>query len=170
MRIFFCGAPGVGKSTLVHEIAKQIPSLVVHDSMSALFMKSKEEQFESTTFQNRVNLYCLNIFLNSDRDLIMSRSIIDSLALNTDKTSLEYIQSLVPDSVRRDDFYFYLPIEFEISEREDGLRSTDRDYQSDIDKKIYNTFCSFPSKNKYLISGSRESRVNKILEIVTNGN
>ena len=167
MRIFFCGAPGVGKSTLVHKIAEQIPSLVVHDSMSALFMKSKEEQFESSTFQNKVNLYCLNIFLNSDKDLIMSRSIIDSLALNTDKISLEYIQSLVFDSIREDDFYFYLPIEFEVSEREDGLRSTDKDYQSEIDKKIFNIFCRFPSKSKYLISGSIESRVSKILEIVT---
>ena len=169
MRIFFCGAQGTGKSTLVYKLAHHFLSMKVYDSMSSLFMKRKEEQF-TDTFQNRVNVYCFNIFLNSTEDLIMSRSIIDSLAMNTKMKDIKYIQSLVKDSIRCDDYYFYLPIEFEISQREDGLRVLDSKYQKKIDKRIFKYFSMFPSQNKFIIRGTIEERLQSILKVIRNGN
>jgi adenylate kinase family enzyme len=165
MRVFFCGAQGTGKSTLVQLLAKQLPQMIVHDSMSALFMKNKDEQF-TDTFQNRVNVYCWNIFLNSENNIIMSRSIIDSLALNIKQKDLIYINSIISDCIRKNDFYFYLPIEFEISQREDGLRELDPEYQFAVDKVIYRTFNDFPAENKYVLRGSIEERLEQILKVI----
>lgn len=167
MRIFFCGAQGTGKSTLVYRLSHYFPNAEIYDSMSALFMKKKEEQF-TESFQNKVNVYCFNIFLNSREDLIMSRSIIDSLAMNTKKKDLNFIESLILDSIRDDDYYFYLPIEFKISQREDGLRELDSKYQKKIDKKILRYFNEHPAKKKFIIKGTIEERLQQILKIIRN--
>lgn len=137
----------------------------VHDSMSALFMKEKSQQF-TDTFQNKVNVYCFNIFLNSPDGVIMSRSLIDSIAMNVKEKDQAYIESLVDDSIRDTDYYFYLPVEFKISQREDGLRELDPAYQRSIDEKIRKTFHRYPSKNKFEISGSIEDRLTQILTVV----
>ena len=165
MRIFFCGAPGVGKSTLLKELHKLYPEYIVHDSMSALFMDRQEQQF-TDSFQNKVNVYCFNIFLNSGDNIIMSRSIIDSLALNTKPKDLEYIESLVPYAIRKTDVFIYLPIEFEISQREDGLRVLDKVYQSYIDKRIRTELrLRIPDFQAFTVTGSIEERVERLKKI-----
>ena len=166
MRIFFCGAQGTGKSTLVQLLAKKFPRMTIHDSMSALFMSNKDEQF-TDSFQNRVNVYCWNIFLNSDENIIMSRSIIDSLAMNKKSRDLNYINGILDDCIRENDYFFYLPIEFEISQREDGLRELSSEYQRAVGDSIFKIFLSFPSKKKYMISGMINERFDQILKILS---
>ena len=145
MRIFFTGAQGTGKSTLVKELAKRHPELTVHDSMSKIFMKGDKNNQLTSDFQKRISLYCLNLYVN-DRDFISSRSYFDSIAYptyhvnqNIDNQTILDMVRLYEDLMFEDDcIYFYLPIEFEISEGNNLLRITDKEYQQSIDRIIKN--------------------------------
>ena len=143
MRIFFTGAQGTGKSTLVKELAKRHPELTVHDSMSKKFMDGDKDKQLTSEFQKRISLYCLNLYVN-ERNFISSRSYFDSIAYPTYHINHDKDNTIILDMVRiyeklmfEDDcIYFYLPIEFEISEGNNLLRITDPNYQREIDKII----------------------------------
>lgn len=59
------------------------------------------------------------------------------------------------------DFVFYLPIEFPIED--DGIRSTDPEFQRKIDERYKNVLNEWDIKHE-VISGSIEDRLQKILE------
>lgn len=178
MRIFFTGAQGTGKSTLVKELSKRHPELTVHDSMSRKFMNgSKENQF-SDDFQKRISLYCLNLYVN-ERDIICSRSYFDSIAYPTYHISgdnnnvglIRMVRTFESQMFQDDCIYFYLPIEFEISEGNNDLRITDPTYQKDIDeiirKEIDYINTKYPGK-VITLHGTVEERLQKIEECLSN--
>ena len=172
MRIFFTGAQGTGKSTLVKELAKRHPELTVHDSMSKIFMKGDKNNQLTPDFQKRISLYCLNLYVN-DRDFISSRSYFDSIAYPTYYVHQNIDNQIILDMVRlyedlmfEDDcIYFYLPIEFEISEGNNLLRITDKEYQRGIDEIIKDEIeyinTVYPGK-VITLHGSVEERLREI--------
>lgn len=167
MRIFFCGAQGVGKSTLVKKLALEYGDFFeVHDSMSHLFMKESLEQFEDS-FQNKILLHCLNIFANNDRNIIMSRSFVDALAYNENNTvRRDFIKYMVKDLIKEGDLFIYIPIEIPLTRAGNILRDLNPIYQQEIDRLIKFYFNEIPEKFRFVVSGSLEERFFKLKSII----
>jgi len=184
MRIFFCGAQGTGKSTLVNELKFILPEYETMDSPSRLFIKEGEKRvqrsFESKEymdFQKKIILHCLNYYVLR-KNFYSSRSIIDSYAyinyaLKHSKNSsvtiflhsmLSVLDTYLDFCFEEDTVYFYLPIEFEIGEN-NSLRDTDSTYQKEIDELIKSTikYVEFKFNCKiHTLTGKVQERVERI--------
>lgn len=149
MRIFLCGAQGVGKSTLVMSIPKRF-FLERKDSFSKKFLtkdssaqRSESENFEE--FQDKILLHCLAEYV-SGSNFIASRSIIDSLAYlevnkaKKRKTLVSMIENYQKYLLTENDIYVYLPIEFELTKDGNEVRDTDKEYQVKVDESIRRNF------------------------------
>ena len=192
MRIFFCGAQGTGKSTLVHALHSNFdPQYKKIDSMSKLFLTEKRKNVQTNidspeyfSFQKEILLYCLNLYI-FEPEFISSRSIIDSYAylyyaLRHTKTNKENIGRLFSilqmyeDSCFGDDtLYFYLPVEFEISKDGNALRNTDDVYQKEIEKLMMDSIEEIKNRrnvNFYTVTGTVEERLIKVKEILNQYN
>lgn len=180
MKIFLCGAQGTGKSTLVTSLPADY-GLEIKDSFSKRFLdKNPDIQNSSNVnydeFQDKILLYCLNQYVN-DKDFISSRSIIDSFAyLNAcdskNKIQLSNILNHYREYVLgEDDIYIYLPIEFPISKGNNENRNTDFEYQLRVDEQMQTYFKKLQKHATgaqfYTITGSRESRLEQLIKIIT---
>lgn len=169
MRIFLTGAQGTGKSTLVKQLAELLPNHELHDSMSREFMKGDKNVQFTSEFQKQISLYCLNLYVNK-RDIICSRSYFDSIAYPKHANEYPEIINMVEnyrDLMFQDDcYYFYLPIEFEISDGGNDLRVTDKQYQKEIDQIIQEEIKKIGSDRVFTITGSIGERINKIIKIL----
>ena len=173
MRVFFTGAQGTGKSTLVNKIFSEY-YLCRFDSMSRDFMKKRDDQF-TDYFQKRISLYCLNKYVNED-DFICSRSFFDSIAYPTHSGHKDMVAMvrMYEDMLFEDDcIYFYLPIEFSISENGNNLRVTDEKYQKDIDQLIRNEIENQKvlghleeGRNFFVLTGSIEQRLEQVRKVL----
>lgn len=173
MRVFLTGAQGTGKSTIVNKISEEYD---IHrfDSMSRNFMKKKDDQF-TNYFQKRISLYCLNLYVN-ENDFICSRSFFDSIAYpahSKDDKIVEMVR-LYEDMLFEDDcIYFYIPIEFEISNGGNNLRAIDKDYQHEIDEEIRREIEHQreighlkQDENFFILTGNIDERLNKVRDIL----
>lgn len=183
MRIFFSGAQGTGKSTLVHEISKLLPDLTVEDSMSKIFMNNKDIQTDFNSdgfleFQTKITLYHLNNMINVN-NIICSRSTADSYAYmmyayqrSTNKNVKSLLSSLL-DIVEQCNLIqknykvlnIYVPVMFDISDGGNSLRNTDRQYQLDIDSLLSN-YVSDGYKFYTVKSLSIEDRVQEVMGVI----
>lgn len=170
MRIFLTGAQGTGKSTLVNCISEVFPTLKKRDSMSKKFMNDIEDQ-TTDDFQKKISLYCLNMYVNG-RNFISSRSYFDSIAYPTvnDKVKWEKLiemnRSYKSYMFQDDCYYFYLPIEFRISNRGNNLRLVDPFYQKKVDTIIRNEINHTDFEHIYTITGNVDERLHKIISIL----
>lgn len=174
MRVFFTGAQGTGKSTLVRKVNSEFVTLKMFDSMSRVFMRKKEDQ-KTDDFQKQISLYCLNLYVNED-DFVSSRSYFDSIAYpqyGGYKNILDMV-SIYEDMLFEDDcIYFYAPIEFKISSGGNELRLTDEKYQEDIDLLIRKEIEIQKEKghlvegeNFFVLTGDVEQRMSIIREVL----
>jgi len=184
MKIFFSGAQGTGKSTLVYEIAKLLPELTVEDSMSKIFMDTKEIQTDFNNdrfldFQTKITLYHLNNMINVD-NVICSRSTADSYAYmmyayqHSNNDNVKSLLSSLLDVVEQCNLIqknqggvlnIYVPIMFEISDGGNSLRNTDKQYQQDIDSLLANY--TSEGYNFYTVKSlSIEDRVKEIMGVI----
>ena len=178
MRVFLCGAQGTGKSTLTLKLKPLM--LEKRDSFSKSFLDNDSSIQRSTSekyreFQDKILLYCLNEYVNSN-NFIASRSIIDSFAyLTVNKADAEVqLKNLLyhySDYLfREDDIYVYLPIEFEVSKDNNSNRDIDLQYQRDIDKQIskyFNKFrTTYPKATFITLTGDVESRLRVLEETI----
>jgi len=179
MRIFLCGAQGVGKSTLVTSIPEEL-GLEIKDSYSRKFLEKNPDIQNSANpdyneFQDKILLYCLNQYVN-DKNFISSRSIIDSFAyLKVCGSDNEVILSNLINHYRdyltaEDCIYIYIPIEFKISEGGNDLRNTDSQYQLNVDTAMQKYFNGIKKYSKgaqfHTITGSREERLEQLINII----
>lgn len=173
MRVFLCGAQGVGKSTIISNIQTFLSK---KDSFSKRFLlKDKHIQLKESPynreFQDRIILHCLNIYVNED-NFIASRSIIDSYAYIEINNPEEIFYKNILDYYSKylfteKDLYCYIPIEFEISLSGNSLRNDDKKYQELIDKKIRDIFNTLKDKHKstfLILEGTLENRIYKLLK------
>ena len=183
MKIFFGGAQGTGKSTLVEELGKIIPNYEQKESSTKLFLKNKEDQHFSSPgyieFEMREALYCLNNYVNSD-NFISCRSVIDLYAYLFDaaekcqeystkifiKNMVNTISLYLPLCMK-DAIYFYLPVEFEINDN-NPLRDTNKEFQKQIEKQMEYAAKMISSQGGkvYTITGTVEERMEKIQNIL----
>lgn len=174
MRVFFTGAQGTGKSTLVNKIFEEFVTLKRFDSMSRDFMKKREDQF-TDYFQKRISLHCLNLYVNEE-DFVSSRSFFDSIAYPTysgHKDMVNMVRTYEDMLFENDCIYFYIPIEFAISERGNDLRVIDEKYQKDIDRIIRNEIETQKilghleeGRNFFILKGSIDERMEQIRSIL----
>lgn len=182
MRLFFTGSHGTGKSTIVNKIG--LKGLNVYDSFSKKFLSNKDQQKgdhkDFYSFQLRIFSHCANIYINED-NFISSRSFIDTLAYtNLSRTSKldisilkmtqniqnmcnEYINLLKNES---DIFYFYTPIEFDLTDDNNELRLNDNiNFQQQVDADIrhYLNINRIPYTT---LSGTVEERMEKVKEVI----
>ena len=179
MRVFLCGAQGVGKSTLVTSLPSEF-GLEIKDSFSRKFLEKNPDIQNSTNvdfneFQDKILLYCLDQYVN-DKDFISSRSIIDSYAYLSvckpeEDVMLKNILGHYMDYVTTEDcIYIYIPIEFQISGGNNDLRNTDSEYQRNIDQQMQKFFNKLKRHSKgadfHIITGDRETRLEKLKTII----
>lgn len=168
MRIFFTGAQGTGKSTLVYELHRMYPQLKMYDSMSRKFMEGKKDVQFTEDFQKKISLYCLDFYVN-DRDFICSRSYFDSIAYPMHGNDIDIVNMvrLYQKYMFEDDcLYFYLPIEFQLSNGGNNLRVTDEKYQHEIDQILRAEIERVNYDKLFTLTGSIEERTKDMQRIV----
>jgi len=143
MKYFLTGAQGTGKTTIMNAL------LVPFDKIQGLtrqvitqknlpINENATEYTQKCIFDKYLNRF------NNDAVFISERSLIDVVAYTTylyknnkvSKTFLIEQEKQLKNFINRfpDAIYFYLPILFDI--QEDGVRSTDKKFQKEIDDII----------------------------------
>ena len=179
MKIFLCGAQGVGKSTLVADLPSRY-KLEKKDSFSKKFLAenpliqtSANSKYDE--FQDKILLYCLSQYIN-DKNFISSRSIIDSFAYISANDSEKKIPLMnILNHYREyllteDDIYIYLPVEFPISLDNNENRNIDIEYQQKVDEQMQRYFNNLRGLNTpsqfYILTGGSESRLKSLIKII----
>lgn len=184
MRVFLTGSQGVGKSSISEKLVSTY-DFVAFDSRSKKFIKPENKNvqtdFDSSEFlkfQKLIYQFCLNeyLFERNSKNIIFSRSIVDSYAYikyafdkTRDHVNKIQLGHLLEDiNIYRDlieGTYFYIPIEFQITEKGNHLRALDEKYQKEIDILIKEYLDN--SKISYItLTGSIDERVQQIMKEV----
>jgi nicotinamide riboside kinase len=164
MKLAGVGSMGVGKTTLVNEVAKVmewtiLPELA-REMMNAGYKLDKgvDVATEYVMIEKQIELE------QYSRPWIADRCLIDIWA---------YCKVLFPDEApllntivqklkeTEYDIIVYIPPEFPIED--DGIRSTDTQFQTNIDNAIKEILCSF---EHYTVTGSVEKRTKTVVDII----
>ena len=144
MKIAFCGAQGVGKSTLVNILLDSpLYSNYTRASNPQRILKTFAKDFninELTTTLSQTSIAAVYSTEIISRDnYISDRSLIDVFAYtvaskNISKDDKYNIINTFSPIINQYDIVFYIPIEF--NTEEDGIRNTDITYRDLIDTHI----------------------------------
>ena len=162
MKVAITGAMGVGKTTLAEQIGQMqlmrvLPEVarVMEDLGYKLDAEATPElESKIADYQSRLE--------NEYTEWVADRCLVDTLA---------YTMALFPEENRLQneindklcdaeyDIILYIPPEFPIEN--DGVRSTDKEFQQTIDRTIRMILSTM--KNVFIIRGSREERLQEAL-------
>lgn len=176
MKIFFTGAQGSGKTTLVNELKKYLPDYEIIDSLAKDVSKKGETWTKNNLMKFQISV--LGIYLSkwfSTDNFISSRSISDTYAyLNEDIriTDDENIKSFYNKIIGwtedlKDVFnlneciHIYVPPVIELKEKEG--RSVDKEFQKRVDQDILNYLDTYKIRYIKVEKISIEDRVNEII-------
>lgn len=164
MKIAFCGAHGVGKSTLLqHEFWKN--SSFINYKVIESYSRNHSKGWIDKRRQFQVNTrYILSHIYNTN--FISARSIFDPWAYSRLNINLDFNFQLFNLAVKfiNYDFLFYIPIEFDIYD--DGVRPQDKDFQRAIDIEISNLL-RFYHIPYHIITGGVDCRIGMIRDIMS---
>jgi len=187
MRVCMVGSHGVGKSTLLAILKEKYPHYDIQ--LESLTRKTINDptKLNFTTPEESEKLlaeaYMQYFITNKDKDFISARGMIDVLAYSMylakkngnigEKVMLgiqEKIEKL--KEMKLFDLVLYIPIEFDLPEVEKGAKfregQEDKQYREDIDGIIKFLLCGY--NIPYVkISGSKDERINKIVELLEKG-
>lgn len=161
------GAHGVGKTTLLDEVRKEMKHLYITDGVSRPVKKWLRENVQDSNLrleQSLINtLTEWNWIQNLNNPIYTStRSVIDSIIYSKCLGFPDLSESslnIFINNQSREVKYFYIPIEFEL--KSDGIRFTDREFQHTIDREIKSFITAFKIP-VIEIKGSLQERVNLI--------
>jgi nicotinamide riboside kinase len=141
MKIVITGAQGVGKTTLAHQIKKDFPDFEILPEAARLAVEAGYKLDETATAETELWLIAKQIELESkEAKWVADRCAIDLLAyiqhlFSEEVELLEFATKTLVPRFSNYDLVLYLPGgEFPIED--DGLRTTDVEFQHAVDKKI----------------------------------
>lgn len=177
MKIFFTGAQGSGKSTLVEEIKKYFPNYEIIDSLAKKVSKTNEVWNKDNLMKFQISV--LGIYLSkwfSTDNFISSRSISDTYAyLNEDikitedsdtkqfyKNLIKWTEDLKDVFNLNECIHIYVPPVIELKEKEG--RSVDKEFQKRVDQDILKYLDTYKIRYIKVEKLSIEDRVKEIVE------
>jgi nicotinamide riboside kinase len=170
MKIAIIGAQGVGKTTLAQQINKDYPELEILPEAARLAQKEGYKLDHTATVETELWLINKQVELENRIDnWVADRSGIDLLAyiqylFSKEHDLIEFATKTLVPRFSNYDLVIYLPSgEFPIED--DGLRTTDIEFQKDIDSKIRDILEK--NKIKFIkIVGSPKERLDKVKELI----
>ncbi len=166
MKIVIIGAQGVGKTTLAEQINRDYPHLQILPEAARLAKEIGYNLDHTATVETELWLINKQIELeNIQSKWVADRSCIDLLAyiqhLFSEETSLiEFAKETLVPKFSNYDLVLYLPSgEFAIED--DGVRSTDVEFQEAIDQRIRDVLDTHKIPFVKIV-GSPEERLEKV--------
>ncbi len=173
VKISISGSHSVGKTTLINSIKNNINNITIIPEIARILINKGFKLNKNITEYGIVNYITEYLFYERTtlaEVIISDRSLIDLLAYvktnNSSKIRKKYvnlIEEVVYEESKRFDFYIYLPIEFELIY--DKIRSSDKNYQKQVDKTIVKLFKQY-NIEYFTITGTVEQRTKKAIKII----
>lgn len=169
------GAQGVGKTTFCNDFRNEIEK-TFHATYSvevcgevARKLINNGVRSDGLTQQDDYALYFKAHFNNllaahPSHITLFDRTFLDTISYaklnsNLHKNWIDFSLLLGQFLIGFIDIYFFIPLDNKIALANDGVRNTNKKYQMELDKTMYQTIKGiYP--NLIIISGSREERVN----------
>ena len=167
MKIAIVGSHGVGKSTLSKNLAKILNLPIIPDIVVEAYHKGFTIN-ENTPLETQFWLFAKQLELerNFADHWIADKCLIDYSVYGDVLLSDQRAKELLSEMIQRNsqyDFVFYLPIEFPIED--DGIRSTDPQFQASVDSRFLEVLNAWGIKY-YTVNGTVKQRLKRILEII----
>ena len=178
MKVAVTGSHGVGKSTLINDILNYLNREAGLSRSFKLLEETPRQAFklgfpinENNTPETQLWIFAkqLEMELVANDDYIVYKCYVDLLAyaLHFFKERQDLINTLKDISSRaanKYDLVIYLPTgEFPIED--DGVRSTDTDFQERVDKLVLKILVEF-GINYVKITGNKEERLRRAIELI----
>jgi hypothetical protein len=163
MKIAFCGAHGVGKTTIVQDLTPYCPDLKIYDGVGRKIITKKQNWSRRRT-QRYFNWHFATYHFFT-KNFITSRTIYDTWAysrLTVDPWFNYRLHNWCIKSIYYD-YVFYLPIEFPLEF--DGIRYEGEEFQAQVDKEI-KMILDFFHIPYHTITGSHSERLSKVLYMI----
>lgn len=168
MKIAIIGSQGTGKTTLVNDLSKAIGYKVLLEVARQMIKEgfkldldiTEETEYELLRRQKKLE--------KTEGPWIADRCLIDLLAyaIILFKKNTELIKAIREELEKAEyDLVIYLKPEFPI--KKDGIRSTDKNFQKEIDKRIGIVLKDL-SIRWCRVRGSKERRLQQVLRILQN--
>lgn len=174
MKVFFAGAQGTGKTTLMNIVETGLEKI---QGITRKTIKSRSSINENGDTKTQDAIFkAYNEAFSGKDGFISERGLIDVFSYSRYLYERGKMDSAVMQNhyeslksyheKNKDIVYFYFPIEFPIED--DGTRSTDPEYQKCIDRYIAESleWAEQQGSKVYRITGSVEERKKKIEEII----
>lgn len=175
-QIVFTGTQGTGKTTMLNEFKDRFENVITEVVRNLAKTGVKINKDGDVAGQRKIFNEYLRL-LNTDKEYISDRCMIDVLAYTiylqkTTHIDDRMIVSLIEEQGKKlmeffkthnDIIVCYFPIEFSVID--DGVRSTDEQFRSDIDS-IISYLLNQCVKKYYIITGTVEERKTQIEKIL----
>jgi nicotinamide riboside kinase len=167
MKIVFCGAHGVGKTTLASRLAEHLQVPLLPDIVPQAHALGFEIN-EGTPLETQLRLTGKQLEQEKmHQDFVADKCIFDyyvyAKALEMDENLTETIRKVALKTQKYDHIFFIAP-EFPIED--DGLRSTNIAFQTAV-HEVYKEFLDIYMPTAYtVLTGSVEERFEQIFEVM----
>lgn len=170
MKIVITGAQGVGKTTLAKHLKNEYPDLIILPEAARLAVEAGYKLDATATVETELWLIAKQLELESEnKKWVADRCGIDLLAyilhlFPIEKQLIEFATKTLVPRFSNYDLVLYLPGgQFAIED--DGVRTTDLMFQSEIDRKVKNILNTH--KIAFLeITGTPEERLTKVKNLI----
>jgi len=165
MKICFTSSHGCGKTTLCQELTKHLDIPYIKEIARTEIIRTGKLPYEMTKkerFKFQKRLFELQLIAESQNQSFMSdRGLFDILAYSYDLPEYPYLLEMAKQAniTGRYSHIFYIPIEFHLEG--DAQRSSDIDYQKEIDNRLVNILESLDICY-FKITGTVQERVEKV--------
>ena len=174
MKIGLCGTMSVGKTTLVNAL-KEIPQFkdyAIATERSKYLNSLGIPLNHKTTIEGQTIFLAERVTELMQENIITDRTIIDVMAFANNSNSMNYIEAddfcqFASHMLSEYDHIFYVSpkgVEME----DNGVRETDVDYRTEIDRSIQLLTLKYNNKIKNLtkIEGSTEERIKLVKQAI----
>ena len=169
MRCLLTGAQGTGKTTLMSLLPDALRK-IQGVTRKCITENSLANNKDSNDHSQKLIFDAYEDVLTRNCNYISERSLIDVCAFTEYQKRLGKCSPwLAENHIRRvhkfvcqnpDAMYFYLPVEFDIED--DGVRSTDKEYQKEIDSIIFEILNEMGC-NYYTVTGLPHERADFVM-------